>query len=215
MVKLESPMTLVAKGVLEELFENRKDIGKDTNKVGELKLVNCTIKSIQKVEKAVNGYSNSWNIFYRIWNAVKACFGMSDWQCAKRSLHQLKNELAKEFAPTIRAAFGIDSTDAKDKKSTALFKFLVSESTENKVFSSLADAALYAMIGMNKHKSTKLAMNLEMNPKLDEKQKNEIIETLKKDPLIKNFDKNSFEDLSSKIKEAIKCFVEPKPDQDD
>lgn len=219
MAKLLSPMTFYMQSAKDVLVTARTEIGKDQEKkkeiIGQIKLLNGAIKTIEKVEKTVNGYSNSWNIFYRIWNAVKACFGMSDWQCAKRSLSQLKNEAAKEFGPEIRAAFGMGSIDSKDKKITSLFNLLFSKSTEEKVLSSLADAALYAMIGINKNKTIRDFMNIELNDKLTDKQKEEMTSKLNKEAIPKEMlEKDFFKTFNDPIERAIGSITK-KPDLDD
>lgn len=68
-------------------------------------------KALGDVERCVKGYSNRegffgklGGLFYRIWNAVKAVFGQSDWQKGRRAL----TTLVQEGLPAAAKARGIE-----------------------------------------------------------------------------------------------------------
>jgi uncharacterized membrane protein YheB (UPF0754 family) len=82
--------TISSKEVKNELINNIKnneEYGKDT--------CNRLIKVINGYGKREGFFNKIGGIFYRIWNAVKAIFGQSDWQLASKTM---RNEGLKEIA---------------------------------------------------------------------------------------------------------------------
>jgi hypothetical protein len=76
----------IKNGLIQEIKQDN-DIGKDQS--------NRIIKVINGYGKREGFFNKINGVFYRIWNAVKAIFGQSDWQLAKKSLinPNLKNEI--------------------------------------------------------------------------------------------------------------------------
>jgi hypothetical protein len=91
--------TLSSQEVKNELIntvKNREEIGKDT--------CNRTIKVINGYGKREGFFNKIGGIFYRIWNAVKAIFGQSDWQLASKTM---RNEGLKKFAKPTEETKGL------------------------------------------------------------------------------------------------------------
>jgi hypothetical protein len=92
------------KNGLIQLIKQDDDFGKDQS--------NRIIKVINGYGKREGFFNKINGVFYRIWNAVKAIFGQSDWQLAKKtlidaelkkSLNQIKNDITipKKFKKRI------------------------------------------------------------------------------------------------------------------
>jgi hypothetical protein len=68
---------------------------KDTNIQLKGKLASRVVTVINGYGKREGFFDNIGGIFYRIWNAVKAIFGQSDWQLAQKDVTKSWIEVAK------------------------------------------------------------------------------------------------------------------------
>jgi len=130
------------------------------------------INALEKTKKCISGYSAKqgfWNkiagLTYRIWNAIKAIIGQSDWQRAKRSIDNKNFKLI----------------DANLRQMHKLDIFLNVEYPKELTHIEDADSFLYALIKLNESSTIKEIMQLDRED-IKEEEKNIIAERLQSNP---------------------------------
>lgn len=177
-----SPITLVTKMTLISA-ENQQDLSVTTRALGNL-------------DRCVRGYSSKndflgslGDVIYRLWNAVKAIFGKSDWQKGRAALKILSN------ITLLPLATNYDATMNRHEADTLLKKYIVINENETLVAqcadpnicnleqASIIYKMLYKEVGnfMDSSKTTKelkshmenddfMTTPLETNPKQDDQE---------------------------------------------
>jgi len=109
--------------------------------------------ALSTIEKCVKGYSTREGfggklagLFYRIWNAIKAIFGQSDWQKARKAV-----KILDPSNPAVEVMFAPRNSS---------FQKLSKE-----------DKFLKSLVAMNENKTLSLVANAHFNPKLNDEQK--------------------------------------------
>jgi hypothetical protein len=181
-------------------------------------------KSLGDVEKCVVGYSSREGFFgklggvvYRMWNAVKAIFGQSDWQKSRRALKTLQVKLLELPVSKKLMAFAVENgadymnlpPEAKNISAHMLTGMVSAMIKEYKPTNKELDDALKDFIKVNENQGMKNIVNHPQVQKIvgDGKQVVGIVKGLygifeSKMPMIKEMvaEKN--------IAKAIQLFVE-------
>lgn len=103
----------IAQTLFQSALEKTKDHGKGNT-------TSVITKAFGNVERCVRGYSKCEGfsgVLYRIWNAIKAIFGQSDWQIARRSLKDLLVALPQNTGGKI-LIFKLLGVEMEDLKKT-------------------------------------------------------------------------------------------------
>lgn len=160
---------------------------KNENIAGFEKEATEVITIIGKVTKCVNGYSSQHTLgskiselVYRIWNAVKAIFGMSDWQRARRAL-------AKDLPNVIIKLMTNNHMENKETKAlvSILERQLLSKSSFASFKNNAADAILHLLISVNENKLLQNGVNVFLNEKLSDKERMNLLTNILKDRDVK------------------------------